>query len=231
MGQPPSPTDVQIEYIHRRPRLLARVLRAVAVAGIALGAALLLGAFAVFALAYERQSDRIEELQDQNASILDDHHAIGAQVAEQSERFAEEARKLDEAIESSYGRGYLAGREAAMLPRALRQLAGLAASDMLVPRRTPDAAGGRPRVQSGLNGYTIRWRRVAVFASRDEPVSNWTRQALGQRVRMRVGAQRVQRLTGPGGAMFVWRTGGVTYAVIAAPSLEPAARALIVSMS
>jgi hypothetical protein len=230
MGRPPSPTDVQIEYIHRRPPLLARVLRVVAIAGIALGAVLLLGAFAVFALAYERQSDRIEELQEQNASILGDHHAIGAQFADQSKRFAEESKKLEEAIESSYGRGYLAGREAASLPKALRPLAGLAASDVLVPRQIPEAAGVGPRVRGGLNGYTIRWPRVAVFASRDEAVSTWTRQALGRRVRMRVGGQRVERTTGPGGVMFVWRTGGVTYAVIATPRLEPAARALIASM-
>ena len=102
MGQ--SPPDV------RRPGLLARVLRAVAVAGIVLGVVLLLGALAVFLVAYERQSDRIAALQEQNESILGDHHAIGAQFAEQSDRFAEEARKMEEAIQSSYGRGYLAGR-------------------------------------------------------------------------------------------------------------------------
>jgi hypothetical protein len=225
-----NPPDVQIEYLHRRPGLLARALRAVAVAGIVLGVVLLLGALAVFLVAYERQSDRIAALQDQNESILGDHHAIGAQFAEQSDRFAEEARKMEEAIQSSYGRGYLAGREAATLPKALRSLAGHAAAGLLVPRRAPEAAGRAPRVQSGLNGYTIRWRRVALFASRLEPLANWTRQSLGESRRLRIGPHSVQRLTGPGGVIFAWRKSGVTYAAIATPALEPVARELVASM-
>jgi nitrogen fixation-related uncharacterized protein len=219
----PSSPDVQIEYVqHRRRRWR--------VAGVLVAFAVMIGVLAVFGVAYARQSDQVEELQSQNETILDDHHAIGDAFAEQSKRFAEQSRKLEAAIRSSYGQGFLAGREAVRLPVELRSLARYAGAGVLVPRRIPERIGqGRPRVTRDLDGYTIRWRGLAFFASRTEPLSDWTRQALSGLRRLQLGPYRVQRLTGPSGVIYAWRNGGATYAVIALPTHESAARALIAS--
>jgi hypothetical protein len=223
MGPSTSP-EVQIEYVHHRRRRWQ-------VAGVLGAFALMLGVLALFGVAYALQSDRVDELEAQNESILDDHHAIGAKFAEQSKRFAKESRKLEGAIRSSYGQGFLAGQQAVRLPVELRSLARYAAAGMLVPRRLPTGASeSRARVERDLDGYTIRWRRIALFASRTEPLSDWTRQALGGLRRVRLGPHRVQRLLGPSGVIFAWRKRGATYAVLAFPTQEPAARALIASM-
>jgi len=192
--------------------------------------ALMLGVLALFGLAYVQQADRVDELESQNESILNDHHAIGAKFAEQTKKFSAESRQLEAAIRSSYGQGFLAGQESVRLPVELRTLARYAAAGVLVPRRTPAAvADTRPRVEKELDGYMIRWRRLALFASRSEPLSDWTRQALGGLRRVTLGPHRVQRLTGPNGVIYAWRKRGVTYAVIALPTLEPSARQLVAS--
>jgi cbb3-type cytochrome oxidase maturation protein len=230
MGRPPASADVKIEYLGQRPgRTGGRgSLFWLYASGVAV--AVLLAVLALLAFAYARQSERVDDLQAQSESILDDHEAIGQQFAQQSTRFTEEARKLEEAVQSAYSRGFRAGRETANLPPSLRPLGGHAAAGLLVPRRIPGGNGSDPRVQRNLNGYILRWPRLAVFASRLEPLSNWTRQALGQRRRLRVGRHRVERLLGPGGVVYAWRESGVTYAVIATPTNEPAARTLIRSM-
>lgn len=229
MGRSPASTDVKIEYLGQRPGRLGgrRPLRRLAVSGLAVA---LLTVLVLLGLAYARQSERVDDLQAQNESILDDHHAIGQQFAEQSTRFTKEARKLEEAVQSAYVRGLRAGREAASLPRSLRPLGGHAAAGLLVPRRIPVGTGGVQRVQRNLDGYIVRWPRLALFASRLEPLSNWTRQGLGQRRRLRLGSHRVERLLGPNGVIYAFREAGVTYAVIATPTHEPSARALITSM-
>src|SRR5919106_4508873 len=230
MGRPPASADVKIEYIGQPPgRMGGRgPLLWIAASGVAV--ALLLAVLALLAVAYARQSERVDDLQAQNESILDDHHAIGQQFAEQSTRFTNEARKLEEAVQSAYGHGFRAGRETASLPPSLRSLGGHAAAGLLIPRRIPGGTGSEPRVQRNLNGYIVRWPRLAVFASRLEPLSNWMRQALGERRRLRLGPHRVERLLGPGGVIYAWRESGVTYAVIATPTQEPAARTLITWM-
>jgi nitrogen fixation-related uncharacterized protein len=222
MGPPNSP-DVHIEYVQHRRRQWK-------VVGVLVGFAVLLGVLALFGVAYARQSDRVDELQSQNDSILSDHHAIGDKFAEQSKRFAEQSRKLEAAIRSSYGQGFLAGQAAVRLPVGLRSLARYAAAGVLVPRRIPESIGeSAPRVTKDLDGYTIRWRRLAFFASRTEPLSDWTRQALEGLRRLQLGPYRVQRLTGPSGVIYAWRKDRATYAVIALPRYEAAVRALIVS--
>jgi hypothetical protein len=226
MGRSPASTDVKIEYLGR-PRGGRRPLRRLATTSVAVA---LLAVLVLLALAYARQSDRVDDLQAQNESILDDHHAIGQQFAAQSTRFTKEARRLEEAVRSAYTRGFRAGREAASLPRSLRSLGGHAAAGLLTPRRIPDGIGTAPRVQRNLDGYIVRWPRLAVFASKLEPLSNWTRQALGDRRRLRLGPHRVERLLGPSGVIYAWREAGVTYAVIATPTQEPAARTVIASM-
>ena len=222
MGQSNSP-DVQIEYVRHRRRHGQAVAVLVALA-------VMVGVLALFGVAYAQQSDQVEELQAQNDSILSDHHAIGEKFAEQSKRLAEQTRKLEAAIRSSYGQGFLAGQAALRLPVGLRSLARYSAAGLLVPRRIPESIGQRrPRVTTDLDGYTIRWPRVAFFASSSEPLSNWTRQALGGLRRLEVGPYRVLRLTGPSGLIYTWREGRATYAVIALPTYDAAVRALIVS--
>lgn len=193
-------------------------------------AAVLLSILLLFAVLYDRQSERVNELQTQNESILDDHHAIGQQFAKQSTRFEQEARKLERAVRAAYARGHRAGREAASLPPPLRSLGGLAAAGLLVPRRLPASNEGEPTIRRELDGYTVRWRRVALFASRLEPLSNWTRQSLGVLRGEKIGPHRVSRLIGPAGVIYAWRKRGVTYAVIAAPAEGSAARTMISSM-
>jgi hypothetical protein len=222
MGPPTSP-EVQIEYVqHRRRRWQ--------VAGALFALAVMLGVLAIFGVAYAQQANRVDELEDQNESILGDHHAIGEAFAKQSKRFEAESKELEAAIRSSYGQGFAAGQEAARLPRELRSLARYAAAGVLVPRRIPSGVGSRARVQRDLASYSVRWGRLALFASRTEPFSNWTRQALGGVRRQQVGRYRVQRMTGPTGVIYAWRSNGATYAVIVLPAYESAARSLIASM-
>jgi nitrogen fixation-related uncharacterized protein len=220
---------VKIQYLGQQPHGMGGRgrLRRLAVSGVAVA---LLAVLVLLALAYARQSERVDDLQTQNEGILDDHHSIGQQFAEQSTRFTKEARKLEEAVQSAYSRGFRAGREAASLPASVRALGGHAAAGFLVPRRIPADTGSDPRVQRSLDGYILRWRRIALFASRLEPLSNWTRQALGERRRVRLGSHRVERLLGPSGVIYAWRESGVTYAVIATPTQESTAGILITSM-
>jgi nitrogen fixation-related uncharacterized protein len=229
MARPPASTDVKIEYLGQRPTRMGGRSRLPRLA--ASGAAVaLLAVLVLLALAYARQSEQVDDLQAQNESILDDHHTIGQQFAEQSTRFTKEARKLEATVRLAYTRGFRAGREAASLPRPLRSLGGHAAAGLLVPRRIPGGIGRDPRVQRNLDGYVARWPSLALFASRLEPLSNWTRQGLGERRRLPLGPHRVERLLGPSGVIFAFRESGVTYAVIAMPAQEPAARTLIASM-
>jgi nitrogen fixation-related uncharacterized protein len=229
MARPPASADVKIQYLGRQPDQMGghRRLRALALSGVAVA---LLAVLVLLAVAYARQSERVDDLQAQNARILDDHHSIGQQFTEQSTRFTREARKLEEAVQSAYSRGFSAGRETASLPPSIRPLGGHAAAGFLVPRRIPGGTGSNPRVQRNLDGYIVRWPRIALFASRLEPLSNWTRQALGERRRVRLGSHRVERLLGPSGVIYAWRESGVTYAVIATTTQESTAGTLITSM-
>jgi hypothetical protein len=207
-----------------------RTVQVLSTAGIVLAVALVAGVIAVLAVEYARQSERVDDLEAQNQSIVSDHGAIGHQFAEQSKRFEEEARKLERAVRSAYARGYRAGQETGSLPPSLRSLGGLAAAGLLVPRRVPDNGTVKPTIRQELDGYTLRWPQLAVFASRLEPLSNWTRQSLGKLQSERLGKHRVARLVGPAGVIYAWRRGGVTYAVIAAPVEDSVARAVVSSM-
>jgi nitrogen fixation-related uncharacterized protein len=230
MGRPPASADVNIEYLGQQPRPLRgrRPLLWLALAGIAV--AVLLTVLGLLVVAYANQSERVDDLQAQNEAILDDHHAIGQQFSKQSKRFTKESRKLEKAVQSAYGRGFRAGRETASLPPSLRSLGGHGAAGFLVPRSVPSAAGSDPRVQRNLDGYIVRWPHLALFASRLEPLTNWTRQALGERRSLRLGPHTVQRLLGPSGVIYAWRESGVTYAAIATPAQDLEARTLIASM-
>jgi hypothetical protein len=229
MRRQPASADVNVEYLGRSPGPIGGRggLLWLLAAGVAM--AVLLAVLVLLIVAYTNQSERVDDLQAQNETILSDHHAIGKQFAEQSKRFTNEARKLEKAVQTAYGRGFRAGRETASLPRSLRALGGHAAVGFLVPRHIP-SGGADPRVQRNLDGYTVRWPRVALFASRLEPLTNWTRQALGERQRLRLGTHRVDRVLGPSGAIYAWRESGVTYAVIATATEEPQARTVIASM-
>jgi nitrogen fixation-related uncharacterized protein len=198
--------------------------------GIVVAVSLVVGVIALLSIEYARQSERVDDLEAQNKSILSDHGTIGHQFAEQSKRFEQEAKKLERAMRSAYARGYRAGQETASLPPSLRSLGGLAAAGFLVPRRVPANGAVKPTIRQELDGYTVRWRQLAVFASRLELLNNWTRQSLGKLQSERIGRHRVTRLVGPAGVIYAWRREAVTYAVIAAPAENVAARAVILSM-
>jgi hypothetical protein len=100
----------------------------------------------------------------------------------------------------------------------------------LIPRRVPERGEAKPTIRREVDGYIVRWRRLAVFASRLEPLSNWTRQSLGELRSEKIGPHRVSHLIGPAGVIYAWRKGAVTYAVIAAPAEDSLARAMISSM-
>jgi len=190
------------------------------------------GALSLIAFAYVDQSDKVDALEEQNQTILGEHDVIGKAFAQQAEKLERQSKRLESALRSSYGQGFLAGQQAARLPRALRSLGRHAASGMAVPRRVPSALEpGSPRIRTGTDGYEIRWRGLAVFASRSDPLSVWTRQALaGPAETQKIGRHRVRRLIGPNGVIYAWREGGSTYGMIAIPRLESAGRALVASM-
>jgi hypothetical protein len=202
------------------------------VGGALLAFAVMAGALSLIAFAYVDQSDKVDALEEQNQAILGEHDVIGKAFAEQAEKLERQSKRLESALRSSYGQGFLAGQQAARLPRALRSLGRHAASGMAVPRRVPSVLEpGSPRIRTGADGYEIRWRGLAVFASRNDPLSVWTRQALAGAETQKIGRHRVRRLIGPNGVIYAWREGGSTYGVIAIAQLESAGRALIASMT
>ena len=188
------------------------------------------GTLSLIAFAYIEQSDKVEALETQNREILDDHHAIGTAFTEQTRKLASQTRRLEAVVRSSYGQGYAAGREASQLPQAIRPLARHAAAGLAVPRRLPSALGSAPRIRADVDGYALRWPGLALFASRTDPLSVWTRQALGGTQSRTLGPHRVRRLVGPSGVIYAWRKDDATYALIALPRLEPVGETLISSM-
>jgi len=229
--RPRPQADRRIQEFGSPTEVAGRRRQVFATLGLVLAVGLVVAVISILAVEYARQAERVDEVEAQNADILSDHGAIGNQFAEQSKRFEQEARKLERAVRSAYARGYRAGRETASLPPSLRSLGGLAAAGLLVPRRVPAATGERGlTIRQEVDGYTVRWRRLAVFASRLEPLNNWTRQSLGELRREKLGPHRVSRVIGPAGVIYAWRKGAVTYAVIAAPAEDSAARAMIASM-
>jgi hypothetical protein len=196
-----------------------------------LALAVMAGTLSLIAFAYIQQSDEVEALQAENEAILDEHDVIGKAFAQQQKKLETQARRLESALRASYGQGFLAGREATRLPRALRPLARHASSGMAVPRRIPPALSRQaPRIRAEVDGYEIRWTGLALFASRSDPLSVWTRQALeGPTRRLTLGGHRVRRLIGPNGVIYAWREEGSTYGLIAVARLETLGRALVSS--
>jgi hypothetical protein len=201
------------------------------VAGALLVLCLLAGTLALLAVAYVQQSNKVDDLESQNRQILVQHVAIGAKFAEQSKRLEQEARRLNGALKSSFQQGFREGRAVARLPLPLRPLARYAEVQILIPRRVPPQLPARPRVETHLDGYALHWPGVGAFASTTDPLTVWTRQAIRGIARsVRLGGHRVERLLGPSGLILAWRERGCTYAVIAVPKREGAARALIRAM-
>jgi nitrogen fixation-related uncharacterized protein len=194
--------------------------------------AVMLGMIALLAVAYAQQSQQVDEVKAENQEILSQHKALGATFAEQSKKFVQQSRKFEKALRASFAKGLLVGRRASDMPLALRKLAGYAAAGMLVPARLPTGLKpDRPRINASLSGYTLRWGGLALFASRADPTSVWTRQALGAIPRpTTLGSHRVTRLTGPSGVIYVWHEKGATYAVLTLPRYEAVARSLIAAM-
>ena len=217
----PSARDLEIKSARRRRWF---------VGGAILALAIMAGTLSLIAFAYIEQSDKVEALETQNQEILDDHHAIGQAFAQQTKKLASQTRRLDAVVRSSYGQGFAAGREAAQLPRAIRPLARHAAAGLAVPRRVPSALDSAPRIEADVDGYAIRWPGLALFASRTDPLTVWTRQALGGKQSRTLGNHRVRRLIGPSGVIYAWREDDATYALLALPRLEPVGEELVGSM-
>ena len=152
--------------------------------------------------------------------------------AKQSEKFAAQSRRLQEALRAAYAKGFFRGQRVSSMPAALHPLGRFASAGMLVPTGMPPGLEpNRPRIDTDVGGYTLRWRGLALFASTVDPMSVWTRQALGSTPQpTRLGSHRVRRLTGPSGVIYAWPERGATYAVLTLPRFEGAARVLIASM-
>jgi hypothetical protein len=202
------------------------------VAGFLAVFAVMVGIIALLAVAYAQQSQRVDEVKAENQEILSQHKALGATFAEQSRKFVQQSKKLEKALRTSYAKGVLVGQRTSNMPFALRKLATYAAAGMLVPARLPTGLKpDRPRINANLSGYTVRWGGLALFASSADPVSVWTRQALGAIPRpTKLGSHQVRRLTGPSGVIYVWPERGATYAVLTLPQHEAAAQSLIAAM-
>jgi hypothetical protein len=215
--------ETEVKGVRRRTWRGAAVLAAFAV---------MIGVLALLALAYAQQSEQVDAVETENQEILSQHAAIGATFAKQSEKFTEQSRRLQAALDAAYAKGFSAGQRVSSMPRALRPLARYASAGMLVPTRTPPGLEpDRPRIDADVGGYTLRWRGLALFASTVDPISVWTRQALGATSRpTMLGSHRVRRLTGPSGVIYAWPERGATYAILTLPKFEQAARALVASM-
>ncbi len=215
--------QTEVTSIRRRNWLGAAVLAAFAV---------MVGVLALLAFAYAQQSDQVDAVKSENKEILSQHAAIGATFAKQSEKFAAQSRRLQEALRAAYAKGFFRGQRVSSMPPALRPLGRFASAGMLVPiRMPPGLEPTRPRIDTDVGGYTLRWRGLALFASTVDPMSVWTRQALGSSPQPTLlGSHRVRRLTGPSGVIYAWPERGATYAVLTLPRFERAARVLIASM-
>ena len=218
-----TPPETAFKSIRRRNWRLAAVLGTFAV---------LVGVLALLAFAYAQQSEQVDAVEAENQEILSQHEAIGATFAGQSKKFEQQSRRLQDALRAAYAKGFFAGQRASNMPASLRQLARYAAAGVLVPTRLPPGLEpDRPRITTDVSGYTVRWRGVSLFASTVDPMSVWTRQALGAVPRpTTLGSHRARRLNGPSGVIYAWPERGATYAVLALPQFEQPARMLIASM-
>ncbi len=83
----------------------------------------MLGVVGLLAFAYAQQSEQVDAVETENQEILSQHKALGATFAKQSEKFAEQSRRLQEALRATYAKGFVAGQRVSSMPRALRPLA------------------------------------------------------------------------------------------------------------
>jgi hypothetical protein len=185
---------------------------------VALVAALaaLIAAIAVFTyLAYDRQSNRVEKVQAENAKLERDHMMIGTAFAQQTARLNDAVQAMNHA----YGRGFDAGHKAATLPRPFAELQRSVRQGYVVPLAVPRGLSrAKPAVERTAHGYTIRWGGLALFASDREPLRDWTAKAWpGTQRRVRMGRRTVLRMVGPYGTVYAWRERNKTYAVVALP--------------
>jgi hypothetical protein len=183
--------------------------------------------------AYDRQANKVEDLEVTNEKIQMEHLAIGGLIQKQQKIFTKQMSRARSNAARQFTRGFQAGKRADNLPRALRPLERYVSRGLRVPRTIPGNLS-TARIGTRKDGYTLRWTQVSVFASKTEPLAVWTRQGWpGYKKRVWVGARRVFRIIGPYGVMFAWREQGDTYAVLAYPQKrwEETARRLIRSMA
>ncbi len=201
------------------------------VGGATLALAIMAGTLSLIAFAYIEQSDKVEALETQNREILDDHHAIGKAFTEQTKKLASQIAKAS--------RPWFVPRTGRAMQRVGKRLSCRGRSGRSLatrPRGWRSRAGFRPlsvRRHASRPTWTatrVRWPGLALFASRTDPLSVWTRQALGGTQSRTLGPHRVRRLVGPSGVIYAWRKDDATYALIALPRLEPVGETLVSSM-
>jgi hypothetical protein len=182
---------------------------------LAIATAALTAVAAISYVAYNRQSDRVEEVQAENTKIEHDHMVIGTKFAEQSARLKAALAAMDRA----YGRGFAVGRKAGTLPTTFTKLLGSVRQGYVVPLSIPrELRRSRPTVRRTSHGYTIRWAGLALFASDRERLADLTSKAWpGTRRPVRIGKRTVLRMVGPFGTVYAWRERNKTYAVVALP--------------
>ena len=211
--------------------LTARQRSALVLGLVTLGAVtiLLAAAIVVTYVAYDRQSDRVAELEARVmaaqrgtpelrralAAARGERNTLHRRLTAQS---GELARARDRAARA-YERGFAAGKRARDLPAQFAALERFARRGFLVPGELPEPLASE-RVTTALrsNGYSVRWSRHALFASATDPLSVWTRQAWpGYRSTRTIDSRTVHRFVGPAGITYAWREGGRTYAVLSYP--------------
>ena len=191
-------------------------------------ALLLATAILVTYIAFDRQDSRLAKLELRDAQIAVDHQAIGSQLQEH-------ARKIDRALvlaNGSYGRGFRAGKRAAVLPRRLVGLEDFLARRFLVPRSVPEPLrAARVRVNEYRNAYSVVWPTVAIVATKRDALSVWLERAKARGAFLtRVGGRTVTRAFSPAGFVYAWSDRNTTYAVIAQPRADAMGRELVAAM-
>jgi hypothetical protein len=175
--------------------------------------------------AYNRQTKQVDKLRTEYEQIKHDHMVIG-------EHFVEQTSKLNtamKAMDGAYQRGFSSGRKSSTLPSPFDVLWPSVRAGYIVPLSVPSQLRGRhPAVSQTADGYTVRWRGLALFASDSDTVSDWTSKAWPGTARdVRAGTRSVIRMVGPYGTVYAWREANKTYAVVAMPRSDALAVPLV----
>ena len=191
---------------------------------VTLSLAVVCGLVAMWWAAYDRQAARVTKMREEYAKLEHDHTIIG-------EHFVQQSSQLNAAVKSmsgAYQRGFVSGRKSATLPAPFRPLWPSVRAGYIVPLSVPRQLHDRPVVRRQTHGYTVRWKSVALYASDQETLADWTSKAWPATARnVRAGLRTLTRIVGPYGTVYAWRERNKTYAVVAKPSSDALAVPLV----